>query len=417
MRKKILVKGPVLTRSGYGEQSRFLLRSLRSREDLFDIYIQPIDWGKTSWLPEYDEERNWIDFRIKETIAYIQSQNPFDISVQVTIPNEFQVLAPINIGYTAGIETNKISHEWIQHTNQMDKVIVVSNHSKKIFETTTYEATHNQTNQPLVLKTEKPVVAVNYPVKQYQSLPEIELDLKNDFNFLCVAQMGPRKNIFNTIQWFVQEFHDDEVGLVLKTNKARNCLIDREYIFQDLVGFLNTKFPDRKCSVYLLHGDMTDEEMHSLYNHSNISAFVCLSHGEGFGLPFFEAAYTGIPVVAPGYSGQNDFLFGETGKENFYNVSFDMAPIPEEVVWDKILIKDSMWAVPREQSAKEMMRQCYEDVQNNTGIAANSIQYSTELRERFNAEKMYAQMVDAIVDKESVEKMQADIDQLLEDLL
>ena len=37
MRKKILLKGPLLTRSGYGEQARFALRSLRSRIDLFDI--------------------------------------------------------------------------------------------------------------------------------------------------------------------------------------------------------------------------------------------------------------------------------------------------------------------------------------------------------------------------------------------
>ena len=47
MRKKIFVKGPVLSQSGYGEQARFALRALRSREDLFDVYIQPIPWGKT----------------------------------------------------------------------------------------------------------------------------------------------------------------------------------------------------------------------------------------------------------------------------------------------------------------------------------------------------------------------------------
>ena len=37
MKKKIFVKGPVLSQSGYGEQSRFALRALKSREDLFDI--------------------------------------------------------------------------------------------------------------------------------------------------------------------------------------------------------------------------------------------------------------------------------------------------------------------------------------------------------------------------------------------
>ena len=57
MRKKILLKAPILTRSGYGEQSRFALRSLRTREDIFDIYIQPLQWGKTSWIALQDEER------------------------------------------------------------------------------------------------------------------------------------------------------------------------------------------------------------------------------------------------------------------------------------------------------------------------------------------------------------------------
>ena len=33
----------------------------------------------------------------------------FDISVQVTIPNEWKNIAPLNIGYTAGIETTKVA--------------------------------------------------------------------------------------------------------------------------------------------------------------------------------------------------------------------------------------------------------------------------------------------------------------------
>jgi len=57
MRKKIFVRGPVLSQSGYGEQSRFALRALRSREDLFDIYISPIPWGQTGWVWEQRELR------------------------------------------------------------------------------------------------------------------------------------------------------------------------------------------------------------------------------------------------------------------------------------------------------------------------------------------------------------------------
>ena len=38
MKSKILFKGPLLTRSGYGEQTRFALRALRTYENFFDIY-------------------------------------------------------------------------------------------------------------------------------------------------------------------------------------------------------------------------------------------------------------------------------------------------------------------------------------------------------------------------------------------
>ena len=134
MRKKIILKAPLLTRSGYGEQARFALRSLRSREDLFDIYIQPLQWGKTSWMSNMEEERLWIDRTIEKTIAYIQSGGQFDLSLQVTIPNEFQRMAPVNIGYTAGIETTKIAHQWIQKCNEMDKIITISSFSKQGFD-------------------------------------------------------------------------------------------------------------------------------------------------------------------------------------------------------------------------------------------------------------------------------------------
>ena len=39
MRKKVLVRGPVLSRSGYGEQARFAIRSLRKQEASYDIYL------------------------------------------------------------------------------------------------------------------------------------------------------------------------------------------------------------------------------------------------------------------------------------------------------------------------------------------------------------------------------------------
>ena len=391
VKKKILLKGPLLTRSGYGEPARFALRSLRSREDLFDIFIQPLQWGKTSWTSESSDERKWIDQTIEKTIGYIQQGGQFDMSLQVTIPNEFQKMAPVNIGYTAGIETTKIAHQWIQKSNDMDKIIVVSNHSKDVFQNTEYEAVNKHTGEKFIFKSTQPVESVGYPVKTFEDLPSLELNLTTKFNFLSVAQFGPRKNLQNTIKWFVEEFRNEDVGLILKSNIAKNCLMDRKHLLNDLRNFLQQLGP-RECKIYLLHGDMTDQEMHSLYNHSSVHAFVLLPHGEGFGLPLFEAAYSGLPVVTVGWSGQMDFLTDAEGQEQFYNVAFDLQPVKKEVVWDGVITPDSMWAYAREVSAKEQMRLCYENVNNGSVPWDNS-----DLPERFSAEKMHKQFVDEVL--------------------
>ena len=397
MTKKVLLKGPLLTRSGYGEQARFALRSLRSRSDLFDVYIQPIKWGTTSWIVENDEEREFIDQTIHKTNLYIQNGGRFDMSIQVTIPNEFQKLAPINIGYTAGIETTKVAHEWLQKSNEMDKIIVVSSHSRDVFLSSIYQAI-NQAGEPVELRLNKPIDSVNYPVKHFEKLPSLELGLTTSYNFLCVAQFGPRKNLPNTIRWFLEEFKNDDVGLIVKTNISKNSLMDRE-MAEEQLKMLVSHFSERKCKVYLIHGDMTDQEMHSLYQNRQIDAFLSLTHGEGFGLPIFEAAYSGLPVVATGWSGQLDFLSDGTRGDKFFSVAYDIQPVQKEVVWPGVIIEDSMWAYPREDSAKKNMRQCYDTRSEGREKARK---YASKLYDRFDPDFMYSQFIDSILGKQSL---------------
>ena len=396
MKKKVLLRGPLLTRSGYGEHARFVLRALRSCEETFEVFIQPLQWGQTSWMNENSDERSWIDRTIEKTIAYMQQGGQFDMSLQVTIPNEWEKLAPINIGITAGIETTKVAAPWIQKGNEMDKIIVVSDHSRKTYQETVYLAQNQTTKEETSVRLTTPIEVVNYPVKLYDNLPDLKMKLKTDFNFVCVAQAGPRKNLFNTVKWFVEEFHDEEIGLILKTNIAKNCIMDREKMLADIKAYLHDKYDERKCTIYLLHGDMTDEEMHALYQDSQINALLLFSHGEGFGLPLFEAAYSGLPVVTVGWSGHLDFLVDESGRERFYSVRYDIQPIPKEAVWEGVLIKESMWAYPQEKSAKQQMRLCYEDLQKDSSVVNLAAEYGKELKARFTSDAMYKKMTDAI---------------------
>lgn len=88
--KKVLLKAPLLTQSGYGHHGRTVLRALQTRPDLFDIYIIPMTWGHTSWLPDASAERVWIDSNIKKTIEYMKAGGQFDMSLQVSIPPEWE---------------------------------------------------------------------------------------------------------------------------------------------------------------------------------------------------------------------------------------------------------------------------------------------------------------------------------------
>ena len=103
-----------------------------------------------------------------------------------------------------------------------------------------------------------------------------------------------------------------------------------------------------------------------------------------------------MPVVAPGWSGQMDFLVDGEGKEKFYNISYDLGPVPQEVHWEDVIVEGSMWCYPRETSAKETMRLCYEDIQNNEGFAATADEHAEYLHDRFEETKMYAEFIDAM---------------------
>tara|TARA_R100001129_G_scaffold159101_1_gene123166 strand:+ start:1224 stop:2483 length:1260 start_codon:yes stop_codon:yes gene_type:complete len=398
--KTILVKGPALSRSGYGEQTRFALRSLRAHEDRFNILLQNIPWGHTGWITESGEERDWLDHLIGKTQHHISQQLPIDMSLQVTIPNEWEKIAPVNIGYTAGIEATKVSPQWIEKSTLMDRIITISEHSKNVYQNTVYEGVIEQTGEKAEFRTHTPIEVVHYPVKSLDT-EDLNIDLDYDFNFLTVAQFGPRKNMINTVNWFLQEFGDDEVGLILKTNIA-NCSTTDSLNTQAKIATILSNYPNAKCKVYLLHGDLTLAQMNSLYTNPKVKVYVTHTHGEGFGIPIFEAAYHGVPVIAPAWSGQNDFLHAhtKTGKRKkaklralFSKVEYTIGQVPPEAVWQGVIQPDAGWCYPTQQSAKKTMREVYENYSKHTKVAK---QLQKHLLENFTKENQYAKFADAV---------------------
>ena len=138
-------------------------------------------------------------------------------------------MAQVNIGVTAGIETTMVAPQWIEKSKVVDKIITISEHSKQVFERTKYDAQNKETGQVFKdFRCTTPIEIVRYPVKNIEPV-DINIDFETDFNFLTVAQWGPRKDIENTIKWFVEEFIDQKVGLVVKTSIMRNNVLDRNF--------------------------------------------------------------------------------------------------------------------------------------------------------------------------------------------
>lgn len=409
MRKKIILKGPVLSRSGYGEQSRFALRSLRKHEDRFDIYVVNTQWGGTGLISQENEEKKYIDFLIKKTFHHVHNNGQFDVSLQITIPNEWEKLAPVNVGYTAGIESTKIAPEWIDKCNMMDKIIVISNHAKRSMIKTFYDVISNETKAVVgKASVQTPVEFVGYPAKQLQS-EKIDLDLETDFNFLTVSQWGPRKNMSNTVSWFVENFKDNpNVGLIVKGFMKNNSTMDKlrvEHVIKNLIP------PDTKCKVYLLHGDLSDEQMTSLYNNEKVKSLICISNAEGWGLPMYEASYNGLPIVTINWGGQCDFINVPTkqrkkgskskkilvNKPHVCEVDYTVGPIQKEAVWQGVLVADSMWAYPEKESYQKCLTNVYKNYDHYRELADNLKDW---VKEEYEENKQYDAFANAVLPAE-----------------
>ena len=394
---KILLEGPILSRSGYGEHARIVYESIKSLSGV-DVYISPLEWGTTSW--NFPDES--IIEKINKYSLYIEdckkrNINPdFDTQIHVGIPNEFQKKAKYSVCVTAGIETDRVSPEWLVRTHQgIDKIIVPSEHSRKGFVETKYQFHNKADNTTGEINCACPVDVVCYPTKDPQG-KKIEIDFETDFNFLSVALMGPRKNLEFTIRGFVEQFRENpNVGLVLKTGVSKSSVIDRANTHQVLRGFVDSLGP-KKCKVYLIHGNLSESELHSLYVHPKIKAYVSTSHGEGYGLPIFEAAYSGLPVLATDWSGHLDFLTGtQKGKQKklFAKISYELKNVQTEAVWDTIITKDSKWAFPSKVSYKTQLEKVY----SNHGMYKKWAKtLKLEISKKFSKDSILQQMKDSL---------------------
>jgi glycosyltransferase involved in cell wall biosynthesis len=292
----------------------------------------------------------------------------------------------------------------------MNLTLVSSEHAKKVFENSSFEEKNNQTGQ-LVRK-----VAVEKPIEVlfegantdiYKKLDSTEGEVtesindlvKEDFNYLFVGhwlqgEIGQdRKDVGMLVKTFLETFKNKKSrpGLILKTSAGNYSIMDRDSILLKIRSIEESIEGDLP-SIYLIHGELSDEEVNELYNHPKVKAHVTFTKGEGYGRPLLEASITGKPVIAPKYSGHLDFL----DEEMSILLPGQITQLhPSSVVQD-MLIPESGWFTVDYKKAADTLEDVYKNYKKYTDGAKRQ---SYRSRTAFSLDEMSNLLLTILEDK------------------
>ena len=405
MKPTCIVSCPIDTFSGYGARSRDFVKSLiESKGEEWDIKIIPQRWGDCPW--------NFLsqDDPLKQRFISNVQQQP-DVWIQISVPNEFQRVGKFNIGVSAGIETTIYPGEFIEGSNRMDLNLVSSNHSKQVALASQFDRVDQNTNQKIgIVKMEKPIEVLfegldldKYYKKPASSKTNILKDVKEDFCFLYTGHWLPgnfgesRKNTATLIKTFFETFKGSnrkKPALVLKTNQVNYSLLDRETIIRQINRIRDMVGGDLP-NVYLLHGEMTDEEMNNLNNDPKVKSFISFTKGEGYGRPLAEAAITGKPVIVSNWSGHTDFIHPD------YNVLIggDLKNVHESAA-NQFLLKESSWFNVNTDIASRAMKDIFKHYKKYLEKSRKQTQY---LKDNWSFNKM-TEVLNSFLDQIPIQK-------------
>tara|TARA_A200000159_G_scaffold118871_2_gene112750 strand:+ start:671 stop:1930 length:1260 start_codon:yes stop_codon:yes gene_type:complete len=401
MNKPLLVyQAPIATRSGYGDHSRDILKSLFEL-DKYDVKIVPTRWGNT---PQ-DQINPQTEFgkKIIQNIATNVDRQP-DIFIQVSVANEFKKVGKYNIGITAGVETTTAPQEFIQGSNLMDLVITPSEFTKDVLVKTTYSQVNKQTQEKIgELKLTTPVEVlfegVDTSVFNGKSKSSILESVDTDFNFLYVGHwlaggLGhDRKDVGMMIKTFCTVFKNlpknQQPGLILKTSHAGFSVGDREKMASNITN-LTKEYGDKCPPIHLVFGDLSESELNDLYNDEKVKAMLMFTKGEGYGRPLAEFATTGKPILVSNWSGYKDFL----PEENTIYLDGELKNVHESAS-NKFLLKEAKWFYVNYSKAAQHIHNTFS---NYKTVLKKSEGLKTNINKNFTLDKMSSKLGE-ILDK------------------
>jgi glycosyltransferase involved in cell wall biosynthesis len=390
MKKTCILYSPIESYSGYGSYGRTIAKSLiELYKNEWDIKIISCNWGMTSknFIKNNKEWEFLMEYIIKDNQLSFQP----DIMIWHTIPNEVQKVGKYNINITAGIETDIASGEFIEGCNRADLIIVSSEHSRNALLNSKFKKINNQTQQEegiTELKTKVEVLFEGFDLDVFKPITSsFNLNIKEDFAFLFTGtwlqgDLGhDRKNIGSLIKIFSETFKNKtkKPSLILKTTTGVNSYLDKDEIIKRIKKIQKSIDTKNIPNIYLIHGDLSDEEMNELYNHSKIKAMISLSRGEGFGRPLLEFGLTQKPIITTNFSGPLDFLKPEF--TCLINGKLEPVHPSAQNQW---IINGSNWFNPDLRQASNIMIDMFE---NYKKYKENGRRQAYHLKNNFNLDK------------------------------
>ena len=398
MKNTFYISCPIDTYSGYGSRSRDLVKTI-IESDKYDVKIIPQRWGNTAWGYIKDHSEKW---GFLEQYLYKQpqlNQQP-DIWAQITVPNEFQPVGKYNIGITAGMETTGVHHTWVEGVNRMNLTLVPSEHSKNSFLNSVFQQQNQQGQIVGEVKVNKPIevlfegVDLDTFVSKKGNFP---LEIKEDFAYLCVGHWLPgdfgedRKNIGYTIKAFLEVFKNKKKApaLILKTPVGNSSYMGRDELVKRVEQIKSSVNSTRLPSIYILNGDLSEEQLNELYNHPKVKAFMMFTKGEGYGRPLLEFSLTKKPILTTNWSGHIDFL----KKEFCCLVDGELQNVHHSAAQKDMILQETKWFKPNDGQVGFFLKDVYENYKKYQELAKRQAYHS---KENFSLSKMEEKLLEIL---------------------
>jgi glycosyltransferase involved in cell wall biosynthesis len=300
-----------LDSTGYGEFSRYIIAALHAAGHEISV----------ATLHDRTERGDRLGPKgiLTESLIGKYLSGPPDVNIVNALAQSFEkfrIQGALNIGFTM-YESETIPESDVSSCNRMDKLFVPSALNARAY--------HR--------------AGVTIPISIIHpgmELPEPASPTGPYTFFSTFEWFHPHKDPVSLLTAYYQEFQPEEPVLLRVKTFDREKEVEVIQQIEAVKARLGLKYTPR---LELIIGSVTTEEMWAHYRQS--SCYVSSHHGEGWGLPIWEAMASGLPAIATGYGANMEFM--HCGPQNSYPVGYSY----RRDKWADVDIRDLRWHMRR----------------------------------------------------------------------